>query len=588
MGKARRRKLLRREQSVPQDSVRHVLPSDRKTALWIALILFVAGCITYAKTFTNAFTWDDIWQIAEAKDVLLIRNIGGIFSNGVDFIYRPLFFTVLAVINSLFGTNAVYFHIFSILIHIANAFLVYVLLRRFFSGKTALFGSLLFLLHPIQVEAVANISFLTEPLSFFFGCLTLLTVMYGRTTHAFFGCFLFFLFSMLSKESGIVFFPVIASYCMLFRRDVLIKAVLSLSAGFGVYLFLRLGVARSPLFATFPIAPYVPIQRASPGVRLLTVPAIVGYYFRTFFFPLKLAVAQYWVVKQVTISNFFLPLAGMIAMIGAAWYALRYFRAKNGHAFRILLFFVLWFGMGLLFYLQIVPLTMTVADRWMYMPVAGLIGIICVLAAEFLPKRPGNLLVVVATGMCVLLAVRSMVRTFDWQDNLTLFSHDTRVTPGNFSLENDIGAELLKRGQYGEAKRHLDASIALAPDWWLNWTNLGTYFNSTHDADGAIRSYETAIRNGKNTDAYVLYSLMLLNEPGKFSTQSALQILTDGISVHPKSAQLWGELAVTYYRLGKKNEASEAAMTAYRLSNARQYADLALAIQQGKVIEFAP
>ncbi|MDD3014410.1 MAG: phospholipid carrier-dependent glycosyltransferase, partial [Candidatus Gastranaerophilales bacterium] len=127
--------------------------------------------------------------------------------------YRPLQQLSHGIIYQFFGLKVQAYHILSILLHITNSFLVFLLLKRLsFSRIASFLAALIFLVHPVQIEAVSYISGVSDPLSFMFmisGILVYLncydpenkvkTIL--KTSLA----AILFIIALLSKESAVIF-----------------------------------------------------------------------------------------------------------------------------------------------------------------------------------------------------------------------------------------------------------------------------------------------------------------------------------------------------------------------------------------------
>ena len=164
-------------------------------------------------------------------------NIIGLL-NGV----RPVVYLSLMLNYQLGGLNVVGYHIFNIAFHIANSFLVYLLISRtlslpVFEGKyidkakrMALFAALLFAVHPIQTESVTYIISRTELLAtFFYLCAFLLFVKGIEKRNALYGLGLFIaaILSMASKEWAVTLPAMLMLYDYLFLSGKSVKKVLS-------------------------------------------------------------------------------------------------------------------------------------------------------------------------------------------------------------------------------------------------------------------------------------------------------------------------------------------------------------------------
>jgi len=110
--------------------------------------------LAYANTFGNGWTYDDFPVIVENHDV---RSWAGFLKDSYP--GRPLRELTYLLDHGLFGLNPFGWHIQQIFWHGLNACLVFVLGRRLqLAGWAALLAALIFLLHPLQVEVVANLS----------------------------------------------------------------------------------------------------------------------------------------------------------------------------------------------------------------------------------------------------------------------------------------------------------------------------------------------------------------------------------------------------------------------------------------------
>ena len=112
--------------------------------------------------------------------------------------------------------------------------------------------------------------------------------------------------------------------------------------------------------------PGMPITLLPLGQRILTVPAIVLYYLKTFIYPSTLDFFQIWVVKHPTYTNFLVPLFADSLFIAVTVLLGVYVYRKQNSLFLPYLFFTLWFLAGLGFHMQLVPLDLTVSERWFY------------------------------------------------------------------------------------------------------------------------------------------------------------------------------------------------------------------------------
>jgi len=156
--------------------------------------------------------------------------------------YRPLSLVSFALEYQLFGLKPLIFHLGNILFYAFSVFVSFITLRRLFSeqkltvpgllGSTAFVTALIFLLHPIHTEAVANIKGRDEIMAFLFSMLTLFyctkfydTKKWQNLVYA----SLAFLLALFSKENAITFVAVVPFALLLFRPIIRSRLILIFS-----------------------------------------------------------------------------------------------------------------------------------------------------------------------------------------------------------------------------------------------------------------------------------------------------------------------------------------------------------------------
>ncbi|MDO8638124.1 MAG: tetratricopeptide repeat protein [Candidatus Daviesbacteria bacterium] len=543
----------------------------------IIFILIIIGFVVYFNGLFNNFVWDDEEQVVNNVLVHSITNIPSFFSGSTfntggsgilgGLYYKPIMSVSYSFIYTIFGPNAFFFHLLQLTLHITNSIFVFLIFNYFFkkfkNGElTSFFLALIFLVHPINTEAVIYIASIQDVLFFFFGIFALWIII--TKTNSFKNLFIssfLLLFSLLSKETGFVFIPIILSYLFLFKKERLLSNIISMGGVLVFYSFLRFALA-GIYFNKHGLSP---ITRMPIQDRIFNIPEIIIFYLKTFFYPLKLSIAQHWVIKSINYSEFYLPLSLSILFFILLIILAIYLKSKAKDLFKIYLFFFLWFIFGLGLHLQIFPLDMTVAERWFYLPEVGLLGIFGIICVHWAKKiRPIFLILIIL--LILGLSLRTIIRNTNWKDGLTLYSNDIVLTQGSFDLENNLGVELYRVGKFEQAKTHFENSTKIAPFWWTNWNNLGVMVEK-EDYKKALSYYQKAIENGSYYLAYENVAKLLLaqnkiTEAKEFSEQS--------LKVLPNNPNLWLSLAYSEYKLGNKDQALYAAKNAFLLSPSQQ------------------
>lgn len=494
------------------------------------IILIIVGFVLYFNVFFNGFLWDDEVAILNNPLIQSVKNIGSFYTGSFlktdintslfSSYYRPVMATIYTFLYVLFGSTPFFFHFFQISIHILNSILVYLILFYLIKNSTlSLLLSIVFLVHPINVEAVSFISSTQEILFVFVGLISLLYLLKNPKldTKKLLIINFLLLTSLLIKESGILFFGIIFIYLLIFNKNIaylnLFFSILSLI----IYGFIRaltgnLYVSGVGLF---------PIMRVSFLIRLITIPKILFFYISNFFYPLNLTTSQHWIVYKLNMNNFYIPLALIVlTLITICFYLIK---SKN----KLFLFFFLWLLFGLSLHIQIIPLNMTVAERWFYFPMIGLLGMIGVLIQKAYSKN-SRLINIFFIIIIILFSIRSFIRTFDWRNGLSLFSKDIRFSKESFDINNNLGVELFRKGRIDKAKPYFEESVKLAPYWWVNWNNLGAYYQNKKNYKKAEVYYKKSINNGDYELAYENYVSVLIlqkkyNEAYRFIEETALK-----------------------------------------------------------------
>lgn len=534
--------------------------------------IFIIGCITYINMLFNNFVWDDVIAIVDNPSLHIINTFGFFFGGARDtegvrhipvLYYRPLPFIYLSVVKTLFGNTTFFYHTFQLLFHIANTILIFFIFTKFFKRNLSLILALIFLIHPIQVESVSYIASIFNQLTVLFGLLSVYIATESKKITRSNALLIFFLlsFSLLSKESGVVFIPILICYFFLFKKADFRKSIALGVACLLFNMFLRIFLAATSDYFSYSLQ-YSSLSQLSLTHRLIMIPKVIYYYFYTFVFPKDLAISQHWTVPTLTFRDFWFPLCICILLIGIC--VSHIFRWKNNK--KILysfVFFTFWFGISFSFVLPILPLDMSVADRWFYIPIIGLLGIIGVFANTIPIQKIGYTRVIGV--ICVLiitsLSVRTIVRNTNWYSPHTLYAHDITINTTSHELFINEGSELFKEKKYGQALYNFQRAAKIAPESELSWYNIGAVYLIRNDYLNAIAYFDKAIEKDRlyvqpyQQKAYALIRLHKLHEARTFLLTSR--------KIFPNYSPLLYYLVYTEYQLSNKELALQYAKQLY-------------------------
>src|SRR3989344_1896660 len=207
---------------------------------WPILVLAAAGFFIYAFNLDNPLFWDDDDWIINNVFVhdITWNNLKFWFSHntlagvGLDSnYYRPFLFLTFAINYVASGIQPIFWHLTSNLIHIANAVLVFFLLKRFDLGSSkrsnllAFLTAFIFTIHPLQTEAVTYIAGRGDSLVVFFMFLALFLFIKSKDNPSKSLIYKFISLAsaaigILSRETGIIFpFLLVVFYIAFISTD---------------------------------------------------------------------------------------------------------------------------------------------------------------------------------------------------------------------------------------------------------------------------------------------------------------------------------------------------------------------------------
>jgi len=456
--------------------------------------------------------------------------------------WHPLTWMSHALDVSLFRLNPAGHHFTSILLHAANAILLFLVLM--WATKRigpSLFVAALFAWHPINVESVAWVAERKNVLCTFFFFLTLWA--YGW---------------YVQKPGWKRYLAVV----LLFAAGLASKPMV-ITLPFVLLLLDYWPLARSRSWSRLVVEKLL-LLALSAGSALITMRAQqAGGALRTTVFSARLANALYayatylwkmvWPARLApmyphpggALSGWQVVLAAivLIAITAAVWK----FRER-----RYLLTGWLWFLGTLVPVIGLVQVgDAAMADRYAYIPLIGIFVMIAFGAADLAERtKPGNWPAVPAAVALISLAVVTHRQIDYWQSNADLWTHTLAVTQENFIAEDNLGGALILEGKEDQAQPHFAQAARINPRDAMSRSNLGTYFQTHRQPRQAIAEYEAAVG--------------LTSDPGLL-------------------AQTYANLGAAYRALGEDTPAHESFMHALRLNPNLSNAWLGLGVLARKV-----
>lgn len=537
----------------------------------VALIIFMVGAVVFSTGLGSQFQGDDNGQIVNNTQVHSLSNVkllfeGGTFYNGQDDLpltgsyYRPLMMVTFSLLYTLFGLNAIYFHIFQYLLCIGGAIILFLVLRYSFTQKLALFLALLFLVHPINSQVAFSIATMQDALFFLFGILAIWLLIRFDSVKGLILAALCIFVSLLAKETAMLFIVMAGIFLFWFKRKRLVPflAVVTLP----VVSWLALKSHAIGLGADNP--GNAPIAHLGLVERLMTAPSIMLFYLTEIVFPWKLSAAYYWTHPTFSVQHVLLPLIVDLVFIGLVIYAgIKLYKYAPKAQYYTYLFFTIWAALGLGVHLQIIALDFTVTLPWIYFSMAGLMGMIGVVLTNLKPFKNFNPYVATFAmiAILVLLGARTIVRGPDYKNQYTLASHDVRATNEQFNAYNSMAIYEAGQNDFEAALKHARKSVSIYPSSTNNNT-LGGILYLTGDYAGAHDAFHNGLKAMELHDIYenLVRLTLVYGEPEENEAT-----LVKALNYFPNNQKMWVYYAVQLQRDDKNARAKDAITRAQQL-----------------------
>jgi tetratricopeptide (TPR) repeat protein len=477
---------------------------SKKYFILIISLFVIIGFALYANTFQNQMFWDDNDFILNNQFIKNWQYFPKLFSENViagagllSNYWRPILLCVFSIEWHLWKDWAPGYHFVNTSFHIIDAILLFLILFYIFKNRwLALLTALIFLVHPLQTEAVTYVNSLGDSLSVFFIFLGILLYLKFRL---YFLSFLMYILALMSKETAIVMpaFIFIADFFFLSssQRELSLKEKLKTAVKTiwpflilaGVYILLRITVLN--FINTFNLYDEENIFTSNFYVRLFTFFKILTIYFRLLFWPANLHMER---SVEIATSLFSLSVIfGGLIFLGLLVLAFTKFKR-----FPILSFGILWFFIGLAPTSNLlVPISGLLYEHWLYVPMIGvfliLIWLGIIIGKKYKIQKP---LLVIFIILLILLSIQTINRNRDWRDPIIFYNQTLKYAPDSYRVINNLGMAYADKGAHEQAEKLYKRAINLDPTNPVAYHNLGNTYKETNKKDLAIENFQTAIK----------------------------------------------------------------------------------------------
>jgi protein O-mannosyl-transferase len=455
-----------------------ILLENKKSNKWLyAIVLALIAFVVFTNTNNGAFTLDDPGIINSnkiTKEQFSFSNTITIFStsyrdgllgNFENTLYRPFVKLCFNILYNISGEDTFAYHLLNILLYCLISILIFIVVSKIFKNNLIAFlSSLIFIVHPIHSEVVANVKGLEELISF----TGLLATIYfafqydeeGKNKSLMF-CILGFCIALFSKESsvlGIILVPL----CLFFANKNMWNKKIMLGLGLSIIFFL--------ICRHFALSHYDSIKATASkldnilyfavdenkntnwAMRFGTAFYLQGFALFKLLWPTALSCDyNFAAITPKTFANY-------EAWLGLAFYiGLIVLTIKSYRKNKIISFGISWYLLASLLTNNIfMVIGSSFADRLLFVPSFGLLLAIIATVASLLKFdfntiveenlinsiSKNKLLSAIIFALCIPLAVLSYNRNADWQNNMTLYSADLNKYPDLIKMQRSLAQSL--------------------------------------------------------------------------------------------------------------------------------------------------
>lgn len=552
----------------------------------LCILLGIVSFVLYANTMMNGYVMDDVIVLKE--NTMVMQGIKGIpellatpHMRGYlvipNDLYRPLSLVMFAIEYTFFGQSPTGYHFMNVLWFAGCVIALFIFLNKFFDGKrtaVAFVAALIFAVHPIHTEVVANIKSRDELMCFFFGFVSLnLFVNYmreGKMLQLVLGVLTLFL-AFISKETVIAFLGIIPLLFFFYLNEDKKRALyITIGTGvvFAIFMIIRSHIlneynANQPAGVEF--IDNALARAPTAASKIATEIVVLGLYLKLMFIPHPLLCTySFNSIPFADFSSIWMRVS-LLAYGAMIYFAVTRFmkNKRDPWAFGII------FYLATLFLFSNLPFLMgaELAERFAFFASVGF----CLAAAlaveqwlmngdasNILSLKSSKVLAVLVP-LCLVFGGLTVARNFNWKDNVTLYKADVANSPNDCRLYHNVASSLAeevypqitdsvkKKELDNESLGYLRHALEIYPDYADVHVEMGRIFDRQHKFDSAEYHDELALKyNPINFTATNNLGSVYLTS-GKYP--QAIAMFKKALELNPNFKYPYINLARTYVQL---------------------------------------
>jgi tetratricopeptide (TPR) repeat protein len=441
----------------------NILGALRRNKIFIIGIIILAFFEFGYSLLGNFIAVDDVPVIVKGT---LIRDLWASVST------HNILKILWSIIYHVFGAHPFPFHLLSLILHITNVILLIFIAEQLFDKKVAIFASLLFLLHPVNTEAVAWISggnYLYFAIAAQLAILSFIRYRKTGDSRDFYLCLsIFILTTIFIGGVWVYLIPIYLLFVDIFflRKKIdliLVKdfrpffiAILVLALIFGIFSQSQSRISSMQNIYLLPDKQMIPFIETAP----FAITTMVSVYI----FPLILK----FYYEGIDLSTYFHTTMFIVPLIYLGLIGYFFKRDKKISGLLILLLATI------LPTLSPRIVAMYMAERYLYLGAT----FFCMLLAFTLIKiqsvvKVKNLSLYLLLLICIFYSVRTFIRTLDFRNTKQLVLATIKILPNSIHVQSDLAYVYMDEKNYKEATRIYNNILTKSPDLSISTHNLG-------------------------------------------------------------------------------------------------------------------
>lgn len=601
----------------------HSNPNKFWKSCWLpALIIFITAMALYISSVSFDYVLDD--QIVLTgneftkkglqgiKDIFTTESMHGFLGEQKDYLvgarYRPLSIATFALEQAFLGLHPKYSHFINVLLYAFTGLLLFRILAMLFPIKKNIFWNiafittLLFILHPLHTEVIANVKGRDEILTFMctLGSIyfSLKYIQHKRILWLI-PMVLTYFAALLAKENALTFLAIIPITLYFFTKanfkqhlyvflPLLVTAIL--------YLFIRYQIVGYLLDPGKEITDIMnnPFYGLTFNEKMATVFYTLGWYIKLLVFPHPLTHDYYpyqvailnWTDFRAILSLLFYVLLGIIAIRG--------------------LFKKSIIAYAILFYLATLSIVSNVFftvgtfmnERFLYISSLGF----CILVGWFFvekmpkisflkPKIAKLASIALVSIVSIFFIIKTLTRLPDWKNRMSLNKSAIKASPNSARANCFMGTALYeleymneektarKKELLSEISHYLNKSLEIYPSYFsalkMKSGIVAEQYKYDRDLDKLLDEFYSILQY-KQIEYIYTYIEYLVDraDSGKlaafchktgfllFAQQQkdygfAVKMLNYGLQAAPNNIQLLTDMGQVYRLAGNEDKATE-------------------------------